>query len=74
MLFPRSRMRFTKSYQGKTEPEGWIILDLTGADIDGANKVYVSMQDVEKLILGGDTASEKLKAARALLGGDEEIE
>lgn len=74
MLFPKNRMRFTTSYQGKSEPEGWIVLDLTGVDMDGVNKIYLSMEDIQTLRQSGDTASDRLKQARALLGGVSEDE
>jgi len=70
MLFPRSRMRFSSLYQGKTDPEGWIVLDLAGADLEGLRHLYLSMEDIEALKKGGDKASDRLKQARSLLGGD----
>jgi len=70
MLFSKSRMRFTTSFQGRTEPEGWIVLDVTGVDLDGVNKIYLSMADLQRLKEQGDTSVDRLKQARALLGGD----
>ena len=72
MLFPKNRIRFTTSYQGKSEPEGWIVLDLAGVELDGVNKLYLAMADLQHLKEGGDTAADRLKQARALLGGDAE--
>ncbi len=77
MLFPKSRMRFTTSYLGKTEPDGWIVLDLTGAELDGVGKLYLSMEEIQGLKQRGDVTSDRLKQARSLLGGfgaDEEVE
>jgi hypothetical protein len=74
MLFPKSRMRFTSSYQGKNGSPGWIVLDLTGADLDGVGKIYLPAEQVQKLIADGDLAGDKLKAARMLLGGNAEQE
>lgn len=71
MLFPRNRMKFSSLYQGKTEPGGWIVLDLSGADLDGLKQLYLSMEDIENLKKGGDKASDRLKQARSLLGGDD---
>jgi hypothetical protein len=71
MLFPKSRMRFTTSYMGKTEVDGWIVLDLTGAEIDGVGKLYLSMDDIQKLKQRGDVTSDRLKQARSLLGGED---
>ena len=72
MLFPRNRMRFSSLYQGKTEPEGWIVLDLAGADLEGLRHLYLSLEDIEALRKGGDKALDRLKQARSLLGGDTE--
>lgn len=69
MLFSKNRMRFTTSFQGKSEPAGWIVLDLTGAELEGVGKLYLSMEDIEKLKLGGDITTDRLKQARSLLGG-----
>ena len=74
MLFPKSRMRFTTSYMGKTEPEGWLVLDLLGAELDGVTKVYLSMEDIQNLKSRGDVTSDRLKQARSLLGGADEEE
>lgn len=71
MLFPKSRMKFTTSYLGKTEPDGWIVLDLTGAELDGVGKLYLCMDDIQKLKARGDVTSDRLKQARSLLGGDD---
>lgn len=70
MLFPKNRIKYTGTFQGKTDPDGWIVLDLKGADLEGAAKVYLSLADIEKLKAGGDAASQRLQQARNLLGGD----
>ncbi len=70
MQFPRNRMRFTSTYPGKTDPEGWIVLDLAGIDLDGVRHLYLSLKEIEHLKEGGDITTDRLKQARALLGGD----
>lgn len=72
MLFTKNRMRFTTSYMGKTEPDGWIVLDLTGAELEGVGKLYLSMEDIQNLKNRGDVTSDRLKQARSLLGGTKE--
>ena len=72
MLFPKSRMRFTSSYQGKNGNPGWVVLDLKGADLDGVSKVYIPAEQLQKLIQDGDTAGDKLMAARMLLAAPED--
>jgi hypothetical protein len=68
MLFPKSRLSLAKTYQGKTDSEGWLTLDLTALDLEGVNRVYIPMEDVRKAQERGDTASDRLKKARSLLG------
>jgi hypothetical protein len=70
MLFPKNRMRFTSSLQGKTEPDGWLELNVKGADLDGVTKIYIPMADVLALKKAGDLSGSRLNAARALLGGN----
>jgi hypothetical protein len=72
MLFPKGRMRFTSSYQGKSEPDGWIVLELTGAELEGVGKLYLSMEDILNLRQRGDVTTDRLKQARSLLGGNDE--
>ena len=72
MLFPKNRLHFTRTYKGQEDAEGWIVLDLAALDLEGANKVYLPVADIEKLKAGGDKTAERLKQARALLGGDDE--
>ena len=72
MLFPKNRVHFTKTYQGKTDAEGWIVLDLTALDLEGANKVYLPVTDLDALKAKGDKAADKLRAARMLLGAEPE--
>ncbi len=70
MLFPKKRLRFTTTFKGKDDPEGWIVLDLVGADLEGTGKVYLSMADIAALKAGGDAAANRLQRAKNLLGGD----
>ncbi len=74
MVFPTNRIRFASSYQGRVEPEGWLVLDLAGVDLDGVNKLYLSASDLERIRRAGDTTSDRLKQARMLLGGSEDSE
>ncbi len=69
MLFPKNRIRFTTTFQGKSDSEGWIVLNLIGADLEGASNITLSMAELIKLRELGDKQSDKLKEARELLGG-----
>jgi len=70
MLFPKNRVRFTTTYNGKDDAEGWIVLDLKGIDLEGASKIYLPAADLHRLQEAGDTTTNRLKQARMLLGGD----
>lgn len=72
MLFPSQKLKYTRSYQGKTEPEGWLVLDIAGVDLDGVTKIYIPYGDVQSVHDRGDVASNRLQQARALLGVDPE--
>ncbi len=69
MLFPKNRIRYTTTLQGKSDPDGYIVLNLIGADLDGASSITLSYSDLMKLREMGDTKSDRLKQARELLGG-----
>jgi hypothetical protein len=71
MQFPQTRLKFVTTYQGKTDPNGWLVLDLAGLDLDGVNKLYLPFEQIDAAKLGGDKAADKLKQARMLLGGSE---
>ncbi|MCX6379257.1 MAG: hypothetical protein NT023_07225 [Armatimonadetes bacterium] len=68
MLFPKSRLRFTKTYQGKVDSEGWLVLELSAQDLEGVNKVYIPFSDIASIQKQGDTALNRLNQARTLLG------
>jgi hypothetical protein len=68
MLFPKNKLRFTTLYQGKTDDEGWLILDLANMDLDGVNKLYISLADVQTVKAKGDAAAQRLESAKSLLG------
>lgn len=72
MLFPKNRMRLTHTYQGKSDPDGWVVLDLAGFDLEGLRALYLPVADLKKVREGGDQQAERLRQARMLLGGDEE--
>lgn len=74
MLFPKNRLNLTKTYQAKTDPEGWLVLDISALDMEGVKKFYIPFEDIKRIQERGEIAVDKLKQARALLGGDWESE
>lgn len=69
MRFPRQRVRFAASYDGKTETQGFILLDIKGLDIEGVNTLAIPVADIETARAKGDQQGDAMKKARELLGG-----
>ncbi len=49
MLFPDSRMEIAQSYQGKQPKNGWLVLRVTGMDLEGVDRIYIDLDQVEAL-------------------------
>lgn len=69
MRFPKERLRFSKSEDGRTSGSGFLILDLKGLDIEGAVKFVIDFDHIEAAKRSGDIQTDAMKEARALLGG-----
>jgi hypothetical protein len=69
MNFPEKRLSFTKSVDGKYSEKGFLVLDLHGLDIEGANTLVITMENVERTVRQGDQQEEAKRKARELLGG-----
>ena len=69
MRFPKQRIRFSKSVDGHVNKNGFLLLDLKGLDIQGANSLVLLMDDVESARASGDKQLDASKKARELLGG-----
>lgn len=67
MMFPRKRMRLTLSFKGRTDPDGWIELDISGMDMDGIKKVYLPVADLKVVQERGNKEVTSFKDAQALL-------
>ena len=72
MLFPTSRLKFTRTFQGKATVDGWLVMEMTGVDIDGVSRIYIPVEEIERLKQGGDKGAERLNALRGLLQTDDE--
>ncbi|HOP79362.1 MAG TPA: hypothetical protein PLU88_10485 [Armatimonadota bacterium] len=72
MLFPKEKMQVITSYQGKTSDKGWLVLDFSRTDIEGLSKVYIDLEEVEKLQKKQNEQADVLKRTRDLLSLDDE--
>ncbi len=69
MRFPKQRIQFTKSHDGRSTDEGFLVLDIKGLDIEGATSLVLDMADVKTASAAGDREDEAKRRARELLGG-----
>jgi hypothetical protein len=70
MDFPKEKMQFVTSHSGNSSPQGWLVLNIANMDLDGVNRIVISLEDVDRLRAAGDVQAEKLRKARELLGGE----
>jgi len=70
MLFPRSKMSHTSTYQGNTSDEGWLILNIGNMELEGVNKIYIDLRDIGEIKQHASKESEALDEAKRLLGGE----
>lgn len=70
MLFPKEKMKYASSYQGKSSDEGWLVLDIGGLELDGVTRVYIDLHDVEVVKQKKGKAADALDKTKRLLGGD----
>ncbi|HUV03616.1 MAG TPA: hypothetical protein VMX94_00745 [Armatimonadota bacterium] len=70
MLFPKERMGHTSTYQGNKSEEGWLILSIGNMELEGVNKVFIDLRDVEEVKERAAKESEALGKAKRLLGGE----
>jgi hypothetical protein len=69
MDFPKEKLQFVTSHSGNASAQGWLVLDIANMDLDGVNRLVISLEDVDRLRAAGDVQAEKLRKARELLGG-----
>jgi len=70
MLFPKSKMSHTSTYQGNVSDEGWLILSIGNVELEGVTKIYIDLQDLNEIKGKSAKESEALNKAKKLLGGD----
>ena len=70
MLFPKSKMSHTSTYQGNVTDEGWLILSIGNVELEGVTKIYIDLQDLQEIKQKSAKESDALNKAKKLLGGD----
>lgn len=64
MRFPRERMGFARVFEGQSDPEGFITLDLKGLDMEGVTRLVLRWSDLEATkgnAARGESAARKLR-------------
>ena len=70
MLFPKEKMSHTPLYQGNKSEKGWLVLNIGNMELEGVNKIYIDLRDVDWVKERSYKESSALDAAKKLLGGD----
>lgn len=68
MRFPKERIRYAKVHEGRSDPEGFVLLDIKGLDIEGATKLVLRFADVAEARDRGMESESAAERVRALLG------
>ena len=69
MLFPKEKMSHTSTYQGNKSDEGWLILNIGNVELEGVNKIYIDLSDVEQVRQRMTEKADELEKAKRLLAG-----
>jgi hypothetical protein len=68
MQFPKNKLRFSRLVDGKTAPEGFLVLDLKGLDLDGVTSLSIDLTQVDALRAAGDQQSLEKERIKGLFG------
>ncbi len=69
MRIPAKRIRFTRTWDGRSEGEGYLVIDIKGLDIEGATSLVMSIEELEEARRQTDKGVEARDKLRDLLGG-----
>jgi hypothetical protein len=47
MRIPAKRIRFERTWDGRTEGEGFLVIDIKGLDIEGANTFVLTIEELD---------------------------
>jgi len=69
LKFPKEKISFTSTYEGKSSEAGWLVLDITAMDLEGVGKIYIDLADVAAVKERRQKETDALEQAKKLLGG-----
>ncbi|MBM3493586.1 MAG: hypothetical protein FJX72_04580 [Armatimonadetes bacterium] len=68
MRFPRERIAYAATFEGQSAPEGFIVLDLKGLDIEGVTKLVLDGEHISAARNQGERKQDAAQRLRTLLG------
>lgn len=71
MHFPKDRIRFSETFQGKDTPAGYLTLNLRGLDLEGINELWVDLSLAEELRKKKGQQDRAAEDFKALFGKEE---
>ncbi|NUQ71619.1 MAG: hypothetical protein HUU17_12475 [Chthonomonadales bacterium] len=69
MRVPKERIQFTKVQDGRTETEGYIVLNLKALDMEGTTKLVLRWADLDAARQQGAAGEDAAQRLRNLLDG-----
>ena len=69
MRFPKQRLRFSGMHDGNPSPQGFIVLDIKGFDLEGVTSLALDVAEIDACRAAGDKQDEEKHRVRDLLGG-----
>ncbi len=70
MRFPKERISFSRTYEGHSDADGFVTLDIKGLDIEGAAKLVLRFADIRAATEKGTQSESAAQRLRDLLGDD----
>jgi hypothetical protein len=71
MRFPRQRIAYVTTFEGHAAPEGFIVLDLKGLDLEGVTKLVLDGEHLSDARNQGERRQDAAQNLRNLLGHTE---
>lgn len=69
MDFPKDKLDYTTTHRAETSSGGWLILNVHNIDLDGVNKIYINLDDVESVKQRRAKSESEAERVKRLLGG-----
>lgn len=68
MDFPSDRLGFTTKHGTEESEAGWLVLNVQNVDLEGVNRIYVDLRDLEQIKARSTKKEAAAERARELFG------